>query len=783
MIIGINAVNIKSGGGTSHLENILININQEILKVRSGKIIVWCNPNLYHLLKKKKLFENILILRVSDNFYYNILWKLFFLYSELKKFNCDILFSPDAVVLKKFKKVVILFQNLLPFNNYEILRYGISFQAIKLIIMRFIYAISIRNAHGTIYLNKYCKKNIENFLGKAKKSKVISHGVPKEYFLERNKDLINKNKKKCIDIIYVSPIDLYKHQWNVIKAVELLIRENKNIRLHLVGFFSNKEAKNLFFKAFNTANNYKKGTIIYYGFLEKKQIINLFKKMDIFLFASSCESFGITLLEAMASNLPILSSNLSGIPSTAGKNVIYFDPLNYLDIYKKIKKVLATPDLLKKISNTYSKVLSKYNWLQTSKETIDFISHINQSKNLNVKKNYYKYYFQKVKNFINNNIFNLLYLNFSFSIIIIFFILYFFSKDYLSVKFILLATFSSVITQIFSLNVKNISVIDKDISLLISHFKLRLIISSFFVLLYFLFLKNYLFNFQYILLDLSILLFVLTLWLSELQIAVYEISNNKKKIIKLLYVISSLYLFFLSSNFFFSSTILSLVVFLNLYSFINFLFFFNFIHRVIFKKKENNKFINKSLNYRDLMGNLFTFFSSSSLVMATFFIRFILERKLEYSYVENIIFSLSLGSLPGSLVATTFGSSYLNKNKGFPNIFKFFIYAYVLSTFLLICTYNFKFYQTEFLLLLIYSLIGGTIMLGAQIMRILNLGVIYNRNSVFLRDIAYSFAVLILLFFVIYFFQTQIYLLYLLFSILAFLIYSFNYKLDVFKKL
>ena len=85
--------------------------------------------------------------------------------------------------------------------------------------------------------------------------------------------------------------------------------------------------------------------------------------------------------------------------------------------------------------------------------------------------------------------------------------------------------------------------------------------------------------------------------------------------------------------------------------------------------------------------------------------------------------------------------------------------------------------------MLIYSLIGGTIMLGAQIMRILNLGVIYNRNSVFLRDIAYSFAVLILLFFVIYFFQTQIYLLYLLFSILAFLIYSFNYKLDVFKKL
>ena len=44
---------------------------------------------------------------------YNLLWKIFFLYIDLKKYNCDVLYSLDGVVLRKFRKVIILYQNLL----------------------------------------------------------------------------------------------------------------------------------------------------------------------------------------------------------------------------------------------------------------------------------------------------------------------------------------------------------------------------------------------------------------------------------------------------------------------------------------------------------------------------------------------------------------------------------------------------------------------------------------------------------------------------------------------
>ena len=42
MIIGINAVNINSGGGITHIESILIHLPKDF--INNGKIILWANP-------------------------------------------------------------------------------------------------------------------------------------------------------------------------------------------------------------------------------------------------------------------------------------------------------------------------------------------------------------------------------------------------------------------------------------------------------------------------------------------------------------------------------------------------------------------------------------------------------------------------------------------------------------------------------------------------------------------------------------------------------------------
>jgi hypothetical protein len=155
MIIGINAVNINSGGGITHIESILIHLPKDF--INNGKIILWANPILFNYLKKKNLNKNIIIIKKKP-ILFGLFWRLFFLYKELKKNNCDIFFAVDGLALQKFKKTVILYQNLLPFCNQEIVKYGFNLITFKFIILRYLYYISKKKSDGVIYFPFRSKK-------------------------------------------------------------------------------------------------------------------------------------------------------------------------------------------------------------------------------------------------------------------------------------------------------------------------------------------------------------------------------------------------------------------------------------------------------------------------------------------------------------------------------------------------------------------------------------------------------------------------------------------------
>jgi glycosyltransferase involved in cell wall biosynthesis len=375
MIIGINAININSGGGITHIENILSNLPKKF-KNNDNKIVVWANAKLFKHFKKLKIQNKNIHVIKKNVIFFGIFWRLFFLYIELKKNNCDLFFSVDGLALRKFDKTIILFQNLLPFCNYEIIKYGFSFITLKLILLRCLYYISNKKSDGVIYLSSYSKLKIQSQIGKAKKSIIIPHGISKDFFsIKKNNFFNNKN----INIIYISSIDLYKYQWNVIEAVELLIKENYSVKLHLVGPINNKTAKNLLDKSSYKLNCLKKNTVIFYGELKKSEIIKLLKKMDCFVYASSCETFGITLLEGIASKLPVLSSNMSGLKTIFGNNYVsYFDPKNVTSIYKSLKKNILNAD---SSAINVQTILNKFSWRAICAKNIKFFSNIYNDKN------------------------------------------------------------------------------------------------------------------------------------------------------------------------------------------------------------------------------------------------------------------------------------------------------------------------------------------------------------------------------------------------------------------
>ena len=73
--------------------------------------------------------------------------------------------------------------------------------------------------------------------------------------------------------------------------------------------------------------------------------------MDILVFPSHLESFGITLLEAMAMEIPIIASNNAGIPDIIidGETGILVPPKDPSGISQAILKLAGDPALSEKL--------------------------------------------------------------------------------------------------------------------------------------------------------------------------------------------------------------------------------------------------------------------------------------------------------------------------------------------------------------------------------------------------------------------------------------------------
>ena len=81
------------------------------------------------------------------------------------------------------------------------------------------------------------------------------------------------------------------------------------------------------------------------------------------IFPTSCESFGLPVLEAASKKVPILCSNLKVFKEIYGKGCFYFDYQNYRSILKKIYyfSSLKEKEIKKKIEINYNKT-KKLNW-------------------------------------------------------------------------------------------------------------------------------------------------------------------------------------------------------------------------------------------------------------------------------------------------------------------------------------------------------------------------------------------------------------------------------------
>ena len=83
------------------------------------------------------------------------------------------------------------------------------------------------------------------------------------------------------------------------------------------------------------------------------------------------ESFGIVNLEAMASGIPLVGSNLGGIPDIIkeGENGLLAKPCDHQSLANSLLTLLKDNDLRHKMGNKGRKMVTDYSWDKIAKTT------------------------------------------------------------------------------------------------------------------------------------------------------------------------------------------------------------------------------------------------------------------------------------------------------------------------------------------------------------------------------------------------------------------------------
>ena len=372
LVVGIDASRNRSGGAKAHLIGILSQADPTALGI--SKVHVWAYKSLLDALPDATWLVKHNPPALQKSLLHQAWWQYRFLPGEVHGNKCDILFNTDAGSICSFRPSVVMSQDMLSYEPREMRRYGFSPARLRLILLKFVQTRSMRRAAGVIFLTEYAARVIQKSIGKLPSSSVISHGVGADFRqAEVVEDRIN-SARESFRCLYVSNAEMYKHQWNVVSAIGELRNRGHSISLLLAGGGAGKAQSLLDAEISRTDPDGEFVESI--GFVRHDDLPRVLCDADLFVFASSCENLPITLIEAMASGLPIACSNKGPMPEVLQDGGVYFDPEHPASICTAIESFLLDPHLRLRKARRAAALSERYAWERCAKETWKFLGEM-----------------------------------------------------------------------------------------------------------------------------------------------------------------------------------------------------------------------------------------------------------------------------------------------------------------------------------------------------------------------------------------------------------------------
>jgi glycosyltransferase involved in cell wall biosynthesis len=379
-ILVINALSALRGGGQTYIINFLNHLPEgefKVLLLANGKNIGVFKK---YTSDRVELYEAVW---ASKSIVHRTLWEFFSLSCFLTKQKASVYYAPGGIMVTKMPKGVTsatALRNILPFDERERKRFPfMSYIRFKLWLLRYVFLASYKMADKVVFISEYSRSMVEGYISNInEKSVTIPHGLNSLFLNSQESyelpEYLDENKF----YLYVSILDVYKAQKEIIKAWKVLSAEGFKYPLVLVGGKYNEYGEEVL-----AMIDKLQGEVIYLGKVDYEKLPGLYKSARVLLFASSCECCPNILLEKLAAGKPTLCSNIDPMPEFGGDAVVYFDPYNPVDLVKQIKLMEQDQGAMKLLAKKAAEQALKFDWKVTVKKTLEFLFN-NKKKEKNV---------------------------------------------------------------------------------------------------------------------------------------------------------------------------------------------------------------------------------------------------------------------------------------------------------------------------------------------------------------------------------------------------------------
>ncbi|NOZ46830.1 MAG: glycosyltransferase family 4 protein [Chlorobi bacterium] len=214
------------------------------------------------------------------------------------------------------------------------------------------------NADRIIAISEQTKSDIINFFNIDENKIDVVYQGSNPLFTKKltGEELMNIKQKYNLPNQFILNVGTIEKRKNIFSVVKALFNENIEIPLVVVG---KKTAYINSIQKFIDENKMQ-NRVLFFDKVPFKDLPAIYQLASVFVYPSLFEGFGIPILEAMHSGIPVITNKDGCFREAAGKNSLFVDPENTEEIGFAIRKILSDNELYEKTIIEGKKHIEKF---------------------------------------------------------------------------------------------------------------------------------------------------------------------------------------------------------------------------------------------------------------------------------------------------------------------------------------------------------------------------------------------------------------------------------------